>query len=94
MEFAQSWQSEECEGVAILLKPTKHFYCAKFEKEKTDWSIARTVLKNVKDITKSVTSFWKIYTVSDFLQMNNELPFRTCLLIGDYRVLPLKKSNF
>lgn len=44
-EFVQSWQSDECKGVAILLKPTNHFYCAKLEKEKTDWSIARTILK-------------------------------------------------
>lgn len=32
--------------------------------------------KNAEDITRSVTSFWKSYTVPDYLQMDNELSFK------------------
>ena len=32
--------------------------------------------KSGEDITRSVTSFWKSYTIPDFLQMDNELSFK------------------
>lgn len=32
--------------------------------------------KNASDITNSVVSFWKSYTMPDFLQMDNELSFK------------------
>lgn len=32
--------------------------------------------KSAEDITRSVTSFWKSYTIPDFLQMDNELSFK------------------
>lgn len=32
--------------------------------------------KNSEDITKAVTSFWKTYSIPDFLQMDNELSFK------------------
>ncbi|MSS17380.1 peptidase domain-containing ABC transporter [Sodaliphilus pleomorphus] len=44
-EFIQSWQNGESEGFAILLKPSERFFTTKIEEEKTDWSIAKTILK-------------------------------------------------
>ena len=32
--------------------------------------------KNSEDLTKAVTSFWKTYSIPDFLQMDNELSFK------------------
>lgn len=51
-EFERNWLDGECMGVAIILKPVQSFYEKSVEREKTDWSIATSILK--KYVTKKI----------------------------------------
>lgn len=59
------------------LRGASRFYLLNIISNDTRYAGVYPILsKNAEDITRSVTSFWRSYTLPDFLQMDNELSFK------------------
>lgn len=66
-EFVKSWLSGDSKGIAIILKPSESFFNQKLEVEKTDWSIARTILKKYRTQKLNVAISLTLLVLSMFL---------------------------
>ena len=59
------------------LRGANRFYLLTIISNDTRYAGVYPILsKSAEDLTRSITSFWKYYTIPDFLQMDNELSFK------------------